>query len=286
MGDRAFLRWIGFALLVIGGLGVLSALYSLGFWFVSLREGIWVSELHSYTFEWGYTDFFPDYLAMGFFCAVGARLGAKMVKDGTSIEMVLDLLGKWGVLVWGLLTAISIVLLVAGVVTEHYYFEDADALDILFADPLPTVLWPPEEGSSAYWSYRLQRMITDPSPNPAWLVLDLILSQTFWILGPLAISLWLWRGRTSKFANRAFAGLALLFAVLTIASTYLLIRNNWGMMTYAYSPDVIIHFADAPGFGAIPFYLTFVLMMLTIARLLIRRATTSELEQSEVAPTL
>lgn len=282
MGELKSVSFLGVAMAVIGGIGVLSALYSIGFWLVSLRETFWMSRLHMYTFEWGYL---PDYIAMCVFCAIGARLGGAMVQCGPLSAAGLELLGKWGVLVWGFLAAISVGLLAGAVLINQNFFNGADAMDLILADPLPTLLWPPEEHPLGRWTYSLRWIINDPSPNPAWLLLDLILSQTFWILGPLAISLWAWRGRKSNFADRAFAGLALIFAFLTIVSIYLLIKNNWSMMTYDYPNDLIVHFAEAPGFGAIPFYLTFVLMMLAIALLLFQRTRFAGAKKSEVGPT-
>lgn len=267
MGDRQFLRWIGLALLVIGGLGLLTSLYSLGFWFAERGEPIWFGKLHSYLFEW--SDYGPFYyVVVGFFSGLGMFLGRSLRQDSATPETLLKMFGQVGVWVWGMLAVLKLLEIS---ITTIQYPSNFRLTAFIFWDPYQTYLWPPWEGSYSQYTYFLRGLLFDDSPNPAWLIIDLLLSPMFWIVAPLSLSLWAKRGGDSTVVNRAFAGLAILLAGLTSYSVYLLVLANWYRLNF--DPEGrVVEFTKMPGFGAVPFYLVFVVVMICIGVLLFRRS--------------
>lgn len=269
MGDRKA-QVVGIALLSFGGIGVAAAIYAITVWYFSVWDMIWSSEFIYYLLEWRYPGYFTDYVLVGCFSAAGAVAGVWAIRNCVDADAMLKMLGRIQVWTWALVGAAALLLHVAAVFLNPDFSGTPAA--VLYWQRLPSELWPPEDGTLSHFTYALRRLLFDPSPNPAWLLLDFFLSGSFWTLGPLAIGIWAWRGRTSKVIDRIFAGSAFLFAALTLGSVCLLISINWSRLNWEPGPGELWEFTYVAGFETFPFYLNFALMMGTISVLLLLRS--------------
>ena len=266
MGDRRFLHSVGLALLVVGGIGVLTSLYSLGFWLAERGGSIWLGKAHSYLFEW--SDHGPFYyIVVGMFSGLGVFLGRSLRRETTTPENALRMLGRVGLWIWGFLAALNLVRILASWILYPSRFSLSE---LVFGSRNATYMWPPWDRGYEAQGYFIRQLIYPGPHSPAWLMLDMVVSPTFWTVGPLLLSLHSWRGLDSKLADRAFAAFAFLLAGMTLASSYWLVAANWAR--FGFDPEGrVVEFVDIPGFGAIPIYLVFVASMICMAVLLFCR---------------